>query len=347
MRVLITGSAGFVASHMVEHFLENTDWDIVGLDSFRHRGDSLRVQSDMDPKRYTVHYCDLAAPISRRLAEKIGPVDFIVNVASLSHVETSIEDPRPFVENNVGLALSMLEYARHCGGAKLTSLPSATWGGHPLKAFVQISTDEVYGAAPNGVHYKEWDRLLPSNPYSASKAAQEALCIAYWRTYGVPVVITNTMNIVGERQDPEKFVPMLISRIHRGEEVVIHGSEDKIGSRFYLHARNQADAILWLLKNHEPSRYEETPSEIAHLSRFNVVGDVEINNLDLAKLVAKIMKKPLHYKFQDFHLTRPGHDRRYALEGQKLRDAGWRAPVSFEKSLEKTISWYLSHEEWM
>jgi dTDP-glucose 4,6-dehydratase len=342
MRVLITGSAGFVASHMVEHFLENTDWDIVGLDSFRHRGDSLRVTPGMDPKRYTVHTCDLSAPISYRLAEKIGPVDYIVNAASLSHVETSIEDPRPFVENNIGLGLSMLDYA-----LRLVHLDSQTGRSQRLRAFVQISTDEVYGAAPLGVRYKEWDRLLPSNPYSASKAAQEALCVAYWRTYGVPVIITNTMNIIGERQDPEKFVPMLISRIHREEQVVIHGSEERPGSRFYLHARNQADAILWLLRTVEPARYEETPSEIRRPSRYNVVGDVEINNLELAQLVAKIMGKPLKYRFQDFHLTRPGHDRRYALDGSKLRNAGWRAPVEFEESLRRTIKWTLAHPEWM
>jgi dTDP-glucose 4,6-dehydratase len=214
------------------------------------------------------------------------------------------------------------------------------------KAFVQISTDEVYGAAPAGVNHSEWDKLLPSNPYSASKAAQEALAIAYWRTYGVPVIISNTMNIFGEMQDREKFIPMVISRIAKGEPVTVHGSPGNIGSRFYLHARNQADAILWILQNQEPVLYEDGKADCLPL-RFNVVGNIEMDNLEVAKTIAHLMGKPLQYKFEDFHMTRPGHDRRYSLDGSRLAKAGWKAPHSFEDSLKRTIEWTLAHTEWM
>lgn len=329
MRLLLTGSAGFMGCHFVEHILKNTDWDIVGIDSFEHKGDSERVIRD---KRYKVYCADLNAPISYRLADKIGDVDYIVNMASDSHVERSITDPVPFVRNNVNLALNVLEYARTQKG---------------LKKFIQISTDEVFGAALEGHNHTEWEHHLPSNPYSASKSCQEQLCISYWRCYGVPVIITNTMNIVGERQDPEKFLPMLISKINKGETVTIHGNKDYVGKRYYLHARNQADAILFILKNVDVIKYVDTMSEIIKPERFNIVGDVEMDNLSLAKMVAEIMGKELKYELVDFHKARSGHDRRYALDGAKIRERGWVAPISFKQSLKKTITWTLTHPEWL
>jgi len=321
VKVLITGSAGFIGAHLVEHLLVNTDWDIVGLDSFKHRGDSLRVIRN---PRYQVHACDLSSPISYRLADQMGEVDFIVNMASESHVDRSITDPVPFVQNNVNLALYMLEYARLV----------------KPKVFVQISTDEVYGPAKEGTKHAEWSMILPSNPYSASKAAQEALGHAYWKTYGVPVVVTNTMNNFGERQDPEKYIPMLISRIMKGERVTVHGTESYIGKRHYLHARNHADAILFLLQ--QPLRFDQPM-----LPRFNIVGETEMDNLELAKKVARVLKKDLRYELVDFHSARPGHDPRYALDGSLMGSLGWKPPVDFESSLEKTIHWTLDHLEWL
>lgn len=329
--ILVTGSAGFVGSHFVEHILAKTDWKIVGLDSFRHRGDATRVQRNMDPERYRVIYHDLNAPISIRTFGEIGKIDFIANFASESHVDRSIDDPVPFVQNNTNLILNMLEYAR-------VAKP---------KAFIQISTDEVYGAALLGHDHREWETHLPSNPYAASKAAQEAIAISYWRTYGVPVVLTNTMNMIGERQDAEKFLPMLISRISRGQTVTIHGSPDRIGSRYYLHARNHADAILFLLQKSEPRMYEDRSDQIVMPNRFNVVGNKEINNLVLAQMVADLIGKPLHYEWVDFHAARPGHDRRYALDGEKIAKMGWKAPLSLEESLKRTIQWTLSRPQWL
>ena len=328
-RILLTGIGGFMASHTTEHLLANTDWEIVGIESWRHKGDSLRVIRDPRVKVFTA---DCGAPISYRLAAQIGQIDYIINMASDSDVGRSIDEPALFVENNFRIALHMLEFARTQ---------------KHLEKYIQISTDEVFGAALEGHKHTEWEHHLPSNPYSASKSAQEQLSIAYWRCYGVPLILTNTMNIFGEKQDPEKYLPMLIIKINNGEEVTIHGSEKYIGKRHYLHARNQADAIMFMLKNVDVIKYEDTMNTTIRPERFNIVGDVEWDNLELAQMVAEVLGKPLKYKLVDFHSARHGHDRRYALDGTKLKEKGWVAPVKPYDSLKKTIEWTLAHPEWL
>ena len=331
--MLITGVGGFIASHTVEHILKNTRWSIVGIDSFRHKGDPIRVTDieAYDPSRMSIHHADLAAPLGHRLEGRLGPIDYILNIASESHVDRSIVDPVPFVSNNVNIALQVMELARRV---------------RP-EVFIQVSTDEVYGPASRGQDHAEWSPIIPSNPYSASKAAQEAIAISYWRTYGVPVVITNTMNNFGERQDPEKFIPKAIRAILAGATVTVHGTTGAIGSRFYLHARNHADALLHILEHVPPARYG-TPG-VDRPDRYNVVGERELNNLELAQFIARVLGRPLKYELVDFHSTRPGHDLRYALDGRKLQGFGWRPPVPFEASLRKTIEWSVRPEnvEWL
>jgi dTDP-glucose 4,6-dehydratase len=331
-KILITGSAGFVGSHIVEHLLINTDWKIIGIDSFKHKGDSLRITDSprSKNKRYEVFYCDLNAPISQRLKDRIGEIDYILNVASESHVDRSIDDPVSFIQNNVNLVLHILEYARQVKPEK----------------FIHISTDEVYGACKEPYKHNEWDVHLPSNPYSASKSAQEQICISYWRTYNVPLIITNTMNMFGERQDIEKFIPKVIRLINENEIVPIHGTKEYIGKRHYLHARNLADALLFILRKVDVIHYEDS-NKIIYPERFNIAGEKEFDNLQLAKLISKILKKKLKYELLDFHLTRPGHDRRYALNSSKILSYGWKYPISFEKSLRNTIEWTLSKTEWL
>jgi dTDP-glucose 4,6-dehydratase len=216
----------------------------------------------------------------------------------------------------------MLEFAREC----------------KPELFLQFSTDEVYGQAKKGEYHKEWDPIKGSNPYSASKACQEALAIAYWRTYGVPVIITNTMNIYGQYQDKEKFVPLVIDKVMKGETVMIHGYPDKqeAGTRFYLHARNIASAVQYIVENVQAKPYPE----IDKPERFNVVGEVEMDNLTLAKKIAELLGKELKYEIVSFHASRPGHDLRYALDGQKLKDYGFNYPISFYESLKTTVEWY-------
>ena len=171
--ILLTGVGGFISSHCLSHVLVNTDWNVVGIDSFNHKGLSDRItesQHYQDNKhRVRIYTHDLNSPISSILRGKIGHIDYIINFASASHVDRSITDPVPFVQNNVNVALHMFEYAREIKIEKL----------------IQIGTDEVYGAT-DGVHnHPEWSPILPSNPYSASKSAQDAIAISYWRTYAV------------------------------------------------------------------------------------------------------------------------------------------------------------------
>lgn len=331
MRILLTGFAGFVGSHVAEHFLANTDWELIGLVSFQHKGSPLRIHTDnYDPQRVRLVYHNLRAPITDRLAKAIGPVDVILNVAADSHVDRSITEPRDCITNNVDLMLTMLDYARQI---------------RP-NLFLQISTDEVYGPAEAGQNHKEWEPHLPSNPYSASKACQEDIAFSYWRTYNVPVVMTNTMNIFGQRQDPEKFVPLVMSKVLNGDTVEIHGKDGQPGSRFYLHARNQADALLWLTRRFLRSPVPAYP-EAARPARFHVVGEREVDNLNMARLIAGYIGKPLKHKIVNFHASRPGHDLRYALDGTKLAEHGWKAPIAFEESLQRTVEWSLQHPEWL
>ena len=342
MRCLVTGPDGFIGSHCVEHLLVNTDWEVLCLASWRHDGvperlsDSDHVKAERHRLRFFTH--DLSAPISSVLRDRIGPVNYILHFAADSNVDRSISDPCGVIKNNVDVTLSVMEYARKI----------------EPEMVIQISTDEVYGPAQPGHRHKEWEPILPSNPYAASKAAQEAIATSYWRTYGVPVVLTNTMNNIGERQSADKFLPMIIRSILAREPIYIHAQQEeggiRIGSRHYLHARNHASACLHLLTMGRPSSYAcpgRNPPHSDRPDRYNVVGDTEIDNLALALRVSEIMDMPLEYELVDAHSSRPGHDLRYALDGSKLAAKSWVAPVPFQDSLERCVKWYMQNKEWL
>ena len=355
MKILLTGAAGFVGSHALKYLLTETDAYVVCLVSLEHSGVSARLrqamkdyqgdkggaQPDLDERvRFIRH--DLRSPIDPITAAQIGDIDVIWNIASESHVDRSISDPRSFILNNTELILTMLDYAR-------VAKP---------KLFLQMSTDEVYGPAPIGHNHIEWETPLPSNPYSASKQAQESIAFSYWRTYGVPVVITNTMNIIGEMQDKEKFAPMVMHKIATGEPMTIHASASgEIGSRYYLHAHNLADAWWYLTRSYVGDR---TPTERAWYgdipvygdgtdrpAKFHIVGEREVDNLQFAKMISNAMGGDLNYELVDFHSSRPGHDLRYALDGTKMEELGWRAPLSLDQSVDKMVAWTLQHREWL
>lgn len=333
-KALLTGISGLAGSHVLNHILANTDWHVIGIASWKHKGTPERVEDVLtgDPTwkdRVEIITHDLVSPLPERTKKRIGQCDYIINLAAESHVDRSIEDPVPFVKNNVDLALNMLEFARE----------------YKPKVFIQFSTDEVMGVAPEGVNHKEWDAIVPSNPYSASKACQEAIATSYWRTYGVPVIITNTMNLFGETQDPEKYMALAIRLISQGKPITVHGTPERIGSRYYLHARNMADALLFILNNLPPTPYSEDKD--LKPDRYNIVGDIELNNLEVVEQIAEVLGKELKYEFTDFHATRPGHDRRYALDGTKLKEAGWKAPLDFKTSLKRYVEWTLKNDLWL
>jgi dTDP-glucose 4,6-dehydratase len=332
--LLLTGIGGSIGCHTMRHVFQNTDWNIVGIDSFRHKGmsDRVRVMLDAHPEdwaRLRILAHDLTTPISRVMANAIGSVDYIINMASLSDVHASLNDPAPFVRSNVDIALSMLDYARSTG----------------IRAFLQISTDEVYGPTDGKTLHKEWDPIVPSNPYSASKAAQEAIAISYWRSYGVPLIIVNLMNNFGEMQSAAKFPAIIQRKVRNGDSIRIHGSPGRVGSRVYIHSRNSADAFLFLLNNIVPNRHVD--GCVDRPCRFNIVGDKQVNNVDLVHFIAKCVGKDPQYDFEDSSLSRPGHDLHYGLDGTKLAALGWKSPLSFEASMRNTVAWYEDHPEWL
>lgn len=335
-RVLLSGISGSIGIHALSQIMKNTDWEVIGTDSFRHRGFSDRLVQHFavhpeDQKRVTIITHDLVAPFSEMTKKKIGHVDYIINMASLSDVQASIDNPTEFIHNNVALVINMLEFAREV----------------KPEVFIQISTDEVYGAvAKDQSGHKEWDAIVPSNPYSASKACQEAIAISYWRSYGVPLIITNTMNNWSEMQSSSKYPVMIQKALMRDEEITVHASESgEIGSRVYIHSQNFVNALLFLIKNCPPHMHE--PEKVDRPDRYNIAGDKQLNNLELAQLIAKLMGKELKYKVVNFHSTRPGHDLHYALDNSKLKELGWVPPVGFEDSLKNLINWQTEHPEWI
>ena len=331
-RVLLTGADGFIGSHCLDHFLATTDWQVVCVNSWSHGGFAERIVEShfaQHRDRVEIHTHDLALPLSDLLLRRISPIDAVVHFAAESHVDTSIQQSRMVVENNVACTLTVLEAARIL----------------KPEIVIQISTDEVYGPAEGDDSHPEWSPLLPSNPYSGSKAAQEVIAHSYWRTHGVPVVITNGMNSIGERQPPEKFLPMVIRRVLRGEHLDLHASPDRreVGSRNYLHARNHADACRWLI---ERGRVGQFPAA-DRPDRWNIPGQSRLSNLVFAQRVAGFIGKPLLSRLVDGNTGRPGHDLHYGLDGSKITAAGWNHPVPFDAALEKTVQWYLRNLDWL
>ena len=335
-RALITGGAGFIAHHLVSQILKNTDWEVVTLDRLDFSGNLNRLQdilqdfSPEDRSRVRVVFHDLKAAINPLIAADIGKVDYILHLAAGSHVDRSIEYPMEFVMDNVVATCNILDYAR---------------GLDHLERFVYFGTDEVFGPAPKGIDYKENDRYNSTNPYSASKAGGEELAVAFENTYGLPVYITHTMNVFGQRQHPEKYIPKCIKNIRDGRPITIHSDPTKTlpGSRHYIHAEDVSDALLFLLQ--QPTVVESNWGG-AKCPKFNIVGAEELNNLELAKLIAEAQGKDLIYELVDFHSARPGHDLRYALSGEKMKKMGWE-PQNIRSRITEVVEWTLANERWI
>ena len=336
-RILITGGAGFIAHHFVDHILAETDWDIVTLDRLDYSGNLNRLNEaimkhpEAERKRVSVIFHDLKADINPLIKTTIGPVDLIAHLAAGSHVDRSIEYPMEFVMDNVVGTTNLLEYARRLDN---------------LERFVYFSTDEIFGSAPPGVSYKENDRYNSTNPYSASKAGAEELVVAYENTYKLPAIVTHTMNVFGERQHPEKFIPLVIKRVRDAEVISIHSNSERTqaGSRHYIHAKDVASALLFLY-NYDISSLPRDYGG-AKCQKFNIVGAEELDNLTLARFIAECQDKPLLYDLVDFHTSRPGHDLRYALDGTKMKEMGW-TPQPVRDRLSEVVNWTLANDRWL
>lgn len=327
---MITGAAGFVAHHVVAYFLKHTDYDIVTVDRLDFSGNLNRLSEilkDFDEntkKRVKVVHHDLKAEFNEYVCQKLGDVNIIFHMAAASHVTRSIKYPVEFVNDNIIGTVNVLEYAR-----KLKN----------LERMIHFSTDEVFGPAVDDTPFSEWDRFNACNPYSASKAAAEEMCVAYENTYNLPIYITHTMNIYGERQSDEKYIPMITKKIFNGEKVTIHqdSKTGKIGSRCYLHAQDVADALLFLLNLKDVKKPEGHRG--GKCNKFNISSSDELNNLQVAQMVAKAMGKELNYELVDPNIDRPGHDFRYLISGNYLRSLGWSKKIPAEEGITNVVQY--------
>ena len=316
--VLVTGAAGFIGHHIIDDLLKRTDFNITILDRLDHSGNLNRLAEigAVNNPRVRFIFHDLRAAMNEQVTQQTGRHTYIIHLAAATHVDRSISDPMAFVLDNVVATCNILDFARRTGCVK----------------FIQFSTDEVFGPAPEGVKYKEWDRYKSGNPYAATKAGAEELAISYNNTYGLPVIVTHTMNVVGERQNPEKFVPMTIAKVRDGDLVTIHANKSltAAGTRFYIDAKDVARAVRLLLDKGIPGE------------KYNIVGAEEIDNLDLAQRIAAAVGKPLLSQMVDFHSSRPGHDLRYALDGSKMAAMGFEPDAP---DIGRIVRWYLGNEQ--
>ena len=325
-RVLLTGAAGFVGSHVLKFLIQNTDWDIICLMRLNNAGDANRLKDTQGDKRITYLYHDLKYTINDSLREQIGHVDYILHLAANSHVDRSITNPKEFFEDNVMGAVNMLEFLRIY---------------QPKARFINFSTDEVYGPAPEGYKFKETDRFHPSNPYSASKACQTMASIAYYTTYRqdssdphsehLDIINTYTMNIFGPDQNKEKLIPKAIYNAKHQIPMPVFAELDGdklvgVGTRHWLHVDNVGEALVFILKNGVSGE------------DYNIVGTDELSNEDIVRKINMFLGTEPLIKYVDFHKTRPGHDRRYAIDGQKLKELGWVPRINFEKGLKEVIN---------
>ena len=323
--VLVTGGAGFVGHAVIEYLLANSNFNIISLDRLDCSSDLTRLGEMLLAKpewksRLKIIWHDLKSPVNKNAIENIGNVEYILHLAAGSHVNRSIQNPLEFIMDNVVGTCNILEYARRfCDN---------------LKMFLYFSTDEVFGPAEDGEVFHENSRYNACNPYSASKAGGEELCNAYYNTYGLPIVVTHTMNVYGPSQHSEKFIPIIIKKLINNESIEIHTDKDgeSPSQRCYLHSQDVGDAIMFLMNNFKSGE------------KYNIASKYEINGLDLALKISKIMNKKLDFNLKYPEKDRPGNDFRYAVCGKKMLNLGWEQKFSLDEGLERTVAWYLENQ---
>lgn len=329
IRVLLTGATGFVGGHVLRRILDHTDWHVVA--PYRPPAHTDRPISD----RLETIPLDMSTVDPAWVHNILGPVDIVMNLASDTDIPRSIREPARSMEINTRLMSTVLEYAREA---------------RP-KVFLHMSTNEVYGAGTEP--HREWDTIRPDNPYAAGKAAQEAMAHAWWRTYDVPVVITNTMNPYGPGQPAGRFVPVCLDTIVDGGTVTIQtDARGRPASRQYIHAADLADAWIFLARRY----LDEGPAHFPALDRperFNIAGRVSIDNVAMFHGLRAAVRSVLgNATFDELpesrHLlapgapARPGRDAHHALDTTRMDTLGWRPSLSFRDALEDTVRHHLA-----
>lgn len=316
-RILITGAAGFIGANLTRYLLENTAYSVTSLDRIDDAGNLERIVrlKQLYPERLQVFWHDLRAPIHPDLlTEKFR---FIAHLAAGSHVDRSVRNPLEFIQDNCLGTANLLEWARkHAPGVKL----------------LYFSTDEVVGSAADGEEFDELSPMNPLNPYAAAKAAGEVLCPAWANTYGMPIVVTRCTNVYGPMQHKEKFIPLCIEKISRGELIQIHARGQQSSTRYYVHVDDVSRAVLTVLERGGVLGGRGT-------GRYGISGDREYSNLDVAQRIAALMGRKLRYELVDFVVNRPRHDMRYAIKSSRLDALGWKPSVDFVSGLTAVVGW--------
>ncbi len=312
MKLLITGGAGFIGSHFIRHILSSyPSYQVINLDKLTYAGNLKNCEDYVQNPQYKFVNGDITdASLVDELAAK---VDVIINFAAETHVDNSIKEPAAFIKTNVLGTQILLDAARR----------------NEHERFVQISTDEVYGDIEEGL-FTEQHPLKPSSPYSASKASAEMLCLAYKRTYGMPVLITRCSNNYGTHQFPEKLIPYFIKKLVAGEKVPVYGNGENV--RDWLHVTDHCKAIDLVL-------HKGKLGEV-----YNIGGNQEYTNLEITN---KLLEAMGYDKDKIEHVQdRPGHDLRYAIDANKIKkELGWEPKVDFEQGFKEMVEWYRKSSE--
>lgn len=329
-RILVTGGAGFIGSHLVRHLVSKyPEYTIVNLDKLTYAGNLANLTDVASMPNYRFVRADIndAELLHALFAEH--RFDAVIHLAAESHVDRSIESPNEFVFTNIVGTVNLLNAARHHWGNNLEG-----------KLFYHVSTDEVYGSLGDTGLFTEETAYDPRSPYSASKASSDHLVRAYHHTFGLPVVISNCSNNYGPNQFPEKLIPLFINNIRHNKPLPVYGKGENV--RDWLYVLDHAVAIDTIFHQ---GRVGET---------YNIGGHNEWKNIDLILLMCRIMDRKLgreagtSARLITYVKDRAGHDLRYAIDSSKLQhELGWVPSLQFEEGLELTIDWYLSHQEWL